>query len=259
MLWRGNDVDGFYTSHMTHGLGRHTEWGGYGRPTGRTFITRTVADRMILENKIYKEWTVRDNMGPLIQLGPDPHEYAAAIARRKFEAGEPVMDLAENRRLLGQHPPESEADVSIAHDEGEAQLLRDLHHIYNKRMFGRIRELYAPTCQWRGPMMHELYGPAAVLQQTMKLVALMSDCSYVPQHICSVPSEQGGVKYAVRWIMDGHHLGYGSLGAPTGRHLFVMGVSHFHIRNGRIVEEYAVYDELSMLVQLKLAALHAEA
>lgn len=257
VIWRGNDVDGFYTSHMTHGLGRHSQFGSWGKPTGRTFCTRTVAECMILENKIYKEWIVRDNMGPLIQIGLDPHVFAEGIARKKVETGESVFDLAENRRLLGQYPPETEADVSIAHNEGEAELLRWLHHIYNKRMFGLIRDIYAPTCQWHGPLMREISGPAAVLQQTMRLVALLPDCAFVPQHICSVESEEGGVKYAVRWTMDGHHLGYGSLGAPTGHPLHVMGVTHFHVRDGKIVDEWAVYDELAMLVQLKMAALQA--
>ncbi|MBW6526562.1 alpha/beta fold hydrolase [Sphingomonas sp. RHCKR7] len=259
VIWRGNDRDGFYTSHMTHGQGRHSQFGMYGKPTGRTFLTRTVADCMILENKIYKEWIVRDNMGPVIQLGLDPHAYAQDIAVRKFEAGEPIMEVVENRRLLGQYPPETDADTSIAHSEGEAQLLRDLHHIYNKRMFGRIHELYAPNCQWHGPLMREYYGVAAVLQQTMRLVALIPDGFYVPQHICSVESEEGGTKYAVRWTLDGHHLGYGPLGAPTGHPLFVMGVSHYHVRDGKIIDEWSVYDELSMLAQIKLAALQRAA
>lgn len=259
VIWRGNDSDGFYTSHMTHGQGRHSQYGMYGKPTGRTFLTRTVADCMIIENKIYKEWIVRDNMGPVIQLGLDPHAYATDIARRKFDAGEPIMEVVENRRLLGQYPPETEADVSIAHNDGEAQLLRDLHHIYNKRMFGRIHELYAPNCQWHGPLMREYYGVAAVLQQTMRLVALIPDGYFVPQHICSVESEEGGTKYAIRWTLDGHHLGYGPLGAPTGHPLFVMGVTHLHVRDGKIVDEWAVYDELSMLAQIKLAEMQRQA
>jgi predicted ester cyclase len=191
----------------------------------------------------------------LVQLGIDPHEYAGNIARQKFEKGETLLEIAENRRLLGQYPPEAEADVSIAKSESQAKLLRDLHHIYNKRMFGRIRDIYATTVQWHGPMMRELYGPAAVLQQTMRLVALMPDCAFVPQHICSVPSEEGGEKIAVRWIVDGHHLGYGTLGAPTGHRMVVMGMTHFHIKDGKIVDEWVVYDELSMLVQLKLGAM----
>jgi pimeloyl-ACP methyl ester carboxylesterase/predicted ester cyclase len=255
VIWRGNDVDGFYTSHMTHGQGRHSQYGMYGKPTGRTFLTRTVADCMILENKIYKEWIVRDNMGPIIQLGLDPHAFALEIATRKLDAGQPIMEVVENRRLLGQYPPESEADVSIAHSEDEAQLLRDLHHIYNKRMFGRIHEIYAPNCQWHGPLMREYYGIAAVLQQTMRLVALIPDGYFVPQHISSVESEEGGTKYAIRWMFDGHHLGYGSLGSPTGHPLSVMGVNHFLIRDGKIIDEWVVYDELSMLAQIKIAEL----
>jgi pimeloyl-ACP methyl ester carboxylesterase/predicted ester cyclase len=259
VVWRGNDVDGFYTSHMTHGTGRHTEYGVWGKPTGRTFVTRTVADCMILENKIYKEWVIRDNMGLFVQLGIDPHAYAEQVARTKFDHGETVLELSENRRLLGQYPPESEADVSIAHNEGEAEVLRWLHHIYNKRMFGKIHEIYAANVQWHGPIMRELYGIAAVLQQTMRLVALMPDCAFVPQHICSVESEEGGVKYAVRWNLDGHHFGYGALGAPTGHRLFVMGVTHFHVIDGKIVDEWVLYDEFSMLVQVKLAQIQAAA
>ena len=255
VIWRGDDVDGFYTSHMTHGTGRHTEYGMYGKPTGRTFVTRTVADCMILENKIYREWVVCDNLGLLVQLGIDPHRYAADIAQAKFDRGETVLEASENRRLLGQYPPESEADVSIAHTDQEAQVLRWLHHIYNKRMFGKISDIYAPTVYWHGPLLRELYGVAAVLQQTMRLVALVPDCAYAPQHICSTPSEEGGEKIAVRWIMDGHHLGYSSLGPPTGLRLVIMGMTHYHIVDGKIIDEWSVYDKLSMLVQLKLGAL----
>ncbi len=259
VVWRGNDVDGFYTSHMTHGTGRHTEYGIFGKPTGRTFVTRTIVDCMILENKIYREWVARDNMAQLVQLGIDPQEYALSIARRKFEAGEAVVEVAENRRLLGQYPPETEPDLSLAHTETEAEVLRWLHHILNKRMFGKIGEIYASNCQWHGPLMRELYGPAAVMQQTMRLVAMIPDGAYVPQHICSVESEEGGVKVAIRWVLDGHHLGYGSLGPPTGLKLVVMGFTHLHIRDGKIVDEWTLYDELSLLVQLKLGAMQRAA
>lgn len=255
VIWRGNDIDGFYTSHMTHGVGRHTEFNQWGKPTGRPFVTRTIVDCMILENKIYREWVVRDNMALLIQLGIEPDAYAESWARAKFERGEAVPEIAESSRLLGQYPPQSDADVSIAHTPSEEQMLRWLHHIYTMRMFGKINEIYAPNCQWHGPLMRELSGRAAVLQQTMRLVAMIPDCEFVVQHICSNDSEEGGEKIAVRWTMEGHHFGYGSLGAPTGHKISVMGFSHYHVVNGQIIDEWTVYDEFSMLVQLKLAAM----
>ena len=255
VIWRGNDVDGFYTSHMTHGMGRHTEFNQWGPPTGRSFITRTVADCMILENKIYREWVVRDNMALLVQLGIDPHAYATQVAAGKFARGEAVPEIAESGRLLGQYPPETEADVSIAHNELEEQMLRWLHQIYTMRMFGLTNKVYARNCMWHGPLMRELSGPAAVIQQTMRLVALIPDADYVVQHICSTPSEEGGDKIAVRWTMEGHHFGHGALGVPTGHKLSLMGFTHYHVVDGKIIEEWMVYDEFSMLVQLKLAAM----
>jgi len=49
-----------------------------------------------------------------------------------------------------------------------------------------------------------------------------------------------------------HHTGWGVLGAPTGKPLFVMGMSQFHLVGGRIVEDYTLWDELALRVQLKL-------
>jgi predicted ester cyclase len=252
VIWRGNDEEGFYTSHLVTGSGRHTQFGHYGEPTGRTFVSRTIADCMVHENKIYREWVVADTMAIVKQLGLDPHAFAERLARERFEKGFTNLDIGENRRLLGQYPPEAEADLSLAHNPLEEHTLRWLHEVYNKRMFGALRDVYAPTAQWHGPLMKELYGQAAVLHQTMALVGSVPDCAFAPQHICSVPCEEGGDKVAVRWIMEGHHIGYGLLGHPTGQRVQVMGISHFHYKDGKIVDDWTVYDELSVLMQIKL-------
>jgi predicted ester cyclase len=256
VIWTGDDQKGFYTSHLVTGTGRHTQHGHYGPPTGRTFTSRTVADCMIFENMIYREWLVSDQMAILKQLGLDTDAYARNLARAYFDKGLLAIDIGENRRLIGQYPPESEADLSIAHTDLERDTLIWLHEVFNKRMFGRIKDVYAPTVQYHGPLMAELYGVAAVMHQTLGLVGSLPDCSFVPQHICSTPCEEGGTKVAVRWIVEGHHLGYGilhELGAPTGKRVQVMGMSHYHYKDGRIVDEWRVYDELSLLMQVRLA------
>lgn len=257
VIWRGNDVDGFYTSHLVTGAGRHSQAGPYGPPTGRLFNTRTVADCMVFENRIYREWLVTDNMGLVRQLGLDPHAVAAAQARDMAARGHVAVDTGETGRLLGQMPPEAEADTSLAHTDTEAWCLRGLHAAFNGRMFGRIRDMYAPNVQWHGPLMKELYGRQAVLHQALALVGLLPDCAWVPQHVCSVASEEGGEKVALRWVLEGHHMGYGRLGPPTGHRVFVLGMTHLHVVDGRITEEWTVYDELAMLTQVKLGELSA--
>lgn len=258
VIWNGDDKDGFYTSHLVTGSGRHTQYGHLGAPTGRPFVSRTIANCMILNNKIYREWVVADTMAIIRQLGLDPHGFAERFAKSAFDKGQLSLDIGENRRLLGQYPPEAEADVSLAHTDLEAETLRWLHEVFNKRMFGKIKDVYAPTAQYHGPNMRELYGAAAVLHQHLGLIGSIPDAGYMPLHICSTPCEEGGTKVAVRWIMEGHHLGYGileALGEPTGKRLQVMGMTHYHYKEGKIVDEWNVYDELSLLTQIKLAQL----
>ncbi|WP_354043668.1 alpha/beta fold hydrolase [Devosia sp. UYZn731] len=258
VIWNGNDVDGFYTSHLVTGSGRHTQYGHLGQPTGKPFVSRTIADCMIFKNKIYREWVVADQMAIIKQLGLDPNHFAARTAKSKFDAGLISLDIGENRRFLGQTPPPEKADTALAHNDIEVQTLEMLHEVFTKRMFGKIAEVYAPTAQYHGPLMKELYGVAAIIHQHLGLIGSIPDASFEPQYVSSNPSEEGGTKVAVRWIMEGHHLGYGilgELGDPTGKRLQVMGMSHYHWKDGKIVDEWNVYDELSLLTQIKLAQL----
>lgn len=259
VVWDGNDKDGFYTSHLVTGSGRHTQFGHLGQPTGRPFVSRTIADCMILRNKIYREWVVADTATIIAQLGLDLDAFATRFAKAALDKGQTGLDIGENRRLLGQYPPEAEADTSIAKTDLEAETLRWLHEVFNKRMFGKIKDVYAPTVQYHGPMMKELYGVAAVTHQHLGLIGSLPDAAYSAQYVCSTPSEEGGTKVAVRWVIEGHHLGYGILQClgehPTGKRVQVMGMTHYHYKNGKIVDEWNVYDELSLLTQVKLAQL----
>jgi predicted ester cyclase len=258
VIWRGDEEEGFYTSHLVTGSGRHTQDGHLGPATGRTFASRTVADCMVHENKIYREWIVADTLAILLQLGIDHHAYADRLTRGLFEKGQISVNIGENRRLIGQYPPESEPDLSIAHNNLERETLLWMHDVFNRRMFGRLKDVFAPNCQFHGPLMSELYGQAAVIHQTLGLIGSIPDAGFVPQHICSLPSEEGGVKVAVRWILEGHHLGYGilkHLGEPTGERLQVMGISHLHVKDGRVVDEWRLYDELALMVQVRLGQL----
>jgi len=258
VIWNGNDQDGFYTSHLVTGSGRHTQYGHLGQPTGKPFVSRTIADCMIHRNMIYREWVVSDQMAIIKQLGLDPNHFAMRTAKAKFDAGLTSLDIGENRRVLGQTRPNEKADVSLAHNDIEVQTIEMLHEIFVKRMFGKIAECYAPNAQYHGPLMKELYGVAAIIHQHLGLIGSLPDASYEIQHVASNPCEEGGTKVAVRWIMEGHHLGYGilgELGDPTGKRVQVMGMSHYHWKDGKIVDEWNVYDELSLLVQIKLGQL----
>jgi predicted ester cyclase len=252
VIWNGDEDQGFYTSHLITSVGRHTTSGPVGPATGKTFVSRTLVDCMVFENRIYREWLVRDNMAHLLGLGVDIDAYTSNVAAEQAARGVTAPALADAGRLVGQEPPNEKADLSLANNDVEARTLSWLHTVWNCRMFGTLRDVYAPNLMWHGPVMRDLYGAPAAIQQALKLMAMIPDASWTAHHVCSNASNEGGVKVAVRWTMEGHHTGHGTLGAPTGKPLFVMGISHFHVINDRVVEEWTLYDEIALRVQLKL-------
>lgn len=253
VIWGGNDVDGFYTSHLVTSVGRFTQPGRFNMPVGQIFYSRGIADCMVFQNRIYREWLVQDTISRLLALGVDPDAVATKMAAEQAARGATAPPLGDSARLPGQEPPPERIDASIAGTEPEAELLQLLHEIWNWRMFGRVREAYAPQVLWHGPRMLDLHGPAAVTHQLLSLLAMIPDASWTPHHVCSVEqSNEGGRKLAVRWTLEGRHTGWGVLGVPAGKPLTVMGMSQFHMKGRRIVEEYTIWDELALRVQLKL-------
>ena len=258
VVWRGDDREGFYTSHLVTGCGRHTQAGHLGPPTGRPFASRTIADCLVLRNRIYREYLVTDQMAILRQLGLDADAHAGILAEAKLAQGHIGLDIGEPGLALGQQPPEACPDLALASSDLERHTLGWMHDVWNRKMFGRIREVYAPTVQWHGPLMKELFGTASVTHQSLGLCGAFPDARFEAQHVCSQPCVEGGTKVAVRWIMEGHHLGYGileSLGPPSGKRVQVMGMTHLHYKEGRIVDDWTLYDELSLLVQIRMAQL----
>jgi hypothetical protein len=55
---------------------------------------------------------------------------------------------------------------------------------------------------------------------------------------------------ALRWSLCGRHVQPGVYGPPTGRDLLVLGVSHYRLRGGRVLEDVTIFDELAVLRQL---------
>ena len=102
------------------------------------------------------------------------------------------------------------------------------------------------------PPVTEVRGQNAYARFVIAFLAMMSNAGMILQRVCSVPDGRDGRKVAVRWTLEGHHDGPGRLGDPTGKRLSLMGMTHAHVRGGRIVEEWSMFDEVSLLVQLEM-------
>lgn len=252
VVWSGDDSEGFYSSHRVTATTRNTGWSDFGPPTGKKVVWRTIADRVVRANRVCEEWLVCDCMAVVHQMGLDVRMVAQKIAGQKVARGETLPDYGGVDRTHGQNPPPDAFTAPGAHDPAERLVCQVLHDLWNRRRFDVLRTAYARNVVAHVPPLIDIRGQNAYADYVIALLAMISNAGLIIHHVCSIPDGRGGRKVAVRWTLDGHHDGAGRLGDPTGKRLTLMGMSHYHVRGGKVVEEWAVFDELSLLVQLEM-------
>ncbi|RIH87888.1 ester cyclase [Calidithermus roseus] len=244
VIWSGNERDGFYTSHRVFDTSTHTGYSEFGPPTGRKFQRWVIADCFSIENKIVEEWLAYDATAGLRQMGYDPLEVAhkAVLDESSYTRGE------IDRLPTGQQAPEF---LSIPEpDDPQGFIKAVLHNLWNARLVNMIRAHYTPGHVAFVPGGRKLYGYGDYENFVITLLASFPDLALTVDHQCHLGDERRGYRVATRFTLQGTHEGYGPYGAPTGRRIFLIGMSHHVIKNGRIVQEWTVFDEFALLKQL---------
>ena len=250
VIWSGNDVDGFHSSHRVTWSGHHTGHGLYGPPTGRRIQRREIAHCIVVRNRIVEEWSVQDETALIRQLGLDEVALAKALARAEHESGARpyASGHGEVSRLPGQgHPPVQQSGDPRNPDELPG-LLYAL--VWNARMLNYLSEYYAPGAVVWVPGNRRLTGHGDLTGYVLGLLAAFPDGAMTLERVDWNGSEDAGYRVAARWVFQGSHGGPSSYGPPTGRRVRVLGISHFEVRGGRIHREYMVWNEFALLKQI---------
>jgi predicted ester cyclase len=253
VVWTGNDQDGFYTSHLVYSLQHHLGHSIWGPPTGRKVMRTAIALCYVKENRICEEWLLYDEIGLIRQIGLDLDETVARLARR--DAAQPVHNYGDLERMLGQYAPEplpAKADAPASFDLDDF-LRRNLHEIWNRRMFNVIREVYHENFEFHGPAGRELYGRGDYTAFVLSLLAAFPDARFSIDHLYWNEDGSGGYRTSMRWSLVGTHDGDGIYGEPTGTRFRLWGLTQHLIRDGRLVEEWTLFNEFSLLKRLYLA------
>jgi steroid delta-isomerase-like uncharacterized protein len=110
-----------------------------------------------------------------------------------------------------------------------------------------IDEVYAPDLVWHEPD-QDIQGSEQAKQfVTMYKTAFPDLKATVEDQLAE------GDKVVTRWTLRGTHQGeIEEFGPPTGRQMELKGISISRIEGGKIVEEWEVYDNLSVMQQLGL-------
>jgi len=252
VVWGGNDKDAFYSSHRITSTVTNLGDSEFGPATGKKASFVTIADCVVKENRIVEEWLMRDNLSTVLQLGLNPHEIARQQAAFDRAQHEHFHDwrLGEIDRILAQTAPKAMTIPDQPDKDPEAYAKALVHELWNRRMFGKVRDVYASNAVYHGPSGRELNGHGEIIGNIVNLLAALPDARMSVDHVCAIPCGESGTDIAVRWTLAGNHEGPGLYGTPSHRRIMILGSSHWRIEGGKIQEEWTIFDELAVLRQV---------
>jgi len=245
VIWSGNEEDGFLSSHRIVTTGTHTGHGVFGKPTGKRFEIRAIADCAARNDVIDDEWLIRDVGGLARQLGWEPSDYARHQIEQ--EGGPAQCTTPFHPSLDVQGPYIGRGNDNV----WGGQLARILTRIMDKD-FTVIRSEYdraARTEHWGSQGGWSWEFPET---QWMRLRSSFPTAKFEIHHQIgrSDPGTQN--RAAVRWSLTGLHSGFGYFGAPSGAEVHVMGITHGEWGAWGLRREFTLIDEVAIWKQIHL-------
>lgn len=247
VIWAGNRADGYYTSHRLLSMATNEGPTVYGPTTGKRIRMTNIADCVVSDGVITKEWLVRDNMTLATQLGADPVAAARNMARARKPDHQAWID-AETERLHAVDSPATIDNPVAPNDDPEAFAWFVLNSWWrgDKAAFDASHAPYSVL--HRSPMRH-YSGRDDSFAYYASLRKILGHVSFSVDHVASQPFSNNGVDIAVRWTAAGTHDSEVMGVAPTGKPMFILGVSHWRCIAGRIAIDMTVFDDLAVLSQ----------
>ena len=105
VIWAGDEDRGFETSHRTVIVGHNTGYSKYGPPTGRKVVVWAIANCSSRENEFYEEWVLYNNSSLLASSGSTCG--GSRVTSGNATHLDPLGDqrFGEAERLAGQGKP----------------------------------------------------------------------------------------------------------------------------------------------------------
>jgi hypothetical protein len=158
--------------------------------------------------------------------------------------------FGEPQRLRGQGKPAHLPPAPAGSFDVDDFLRRTYHYLWNWRMLGTVRQAYAPGLRFFGPTDRAFYGAGEYQAFVLSLLAMFPDLELTLDDLYWMGNDQDGYCASVRWSLVGTHTGHGVYGPPTGRRIFMWGITHDAIHNSQITEEWMMFNEFDVMQQI---------
>ena len=244
VIWTGYGDGSFLSSHRLTSVMTHTGDGILGRAQGKRVRSRIIADCWVKNQVVVEEWLVRDQAAFARCLGLEPQALAREMAERDIRDGVPVSYFVPAHDKPGRFKPEVQDDATVAN------VVRSLTRLWHHKETAAIDDLYFHGAALHAPGGDVLYGKRDIDTFVLGYLAAFPDAAFKVESALVNREPEQPVRVALRWSLTGAHTGFGHFGAPTGAPVYVMGMSHLHVTQGRVTTEYLVTDEVSVWKQI---------
>jgi len=251
IIWGGDPGEGFHTSHLITTNMTNLGPSEFGPATDAQAQIQVIAHCVVKDNRVIEEWLVRDNLALALQLGVDPLQWAEEQATQPVDENSRFHQWRKTE--IERVGKKSRARVSYPESLGsdpEQLVAAALQNIWNARLPGDCRILYAENARLHASAREDYDGVTDINRFYLDLLGSIPDARISVDYLCSNSMLEQDQYVAARWTVAGTHSGGALWGAPTHAPLLILGESHYRIANGKVVEEWLVFDELAVLTQV---------
>lgn len=241
VIWSDEGDGVFYSSHLITSKMTNDGPSEFGPATGRSVRVYTIADCLCRDNRIFKEWLVRDYAAIVIQLGFDVDIMAAKLAAEDIDNAYNLVDFhadnhASTLREAGVKPNSDAQELACDY----------FSDVWSLKAFDTLPAYcdFRVDCDYPG--LRDFYGHDELGAFLKTVFAALPDAVIKIEHLAETPYLGDARDVSVRWSLAGTHTGAGLYGEPTGAPVYIMGVSQLRIMNGRIREDVTVWDDVAV-------------
>lgn len=249
VVWSDDGNHRYYSSHRIISTMTHTGECEFGPATGRSAWVMTIADCICQDNRICYEWLMRDNSFLAMQLGLDvidlAKQWAATEPHPRFDA----WWQQEYQRLQQTDIRKRQSWQDAADPQAAAQAW--VQTLLNRKELGAIEQLYHPSARVLWPGGRHPIGLRGITGTFIQWLSQFSATAASCDHVAVTPFGPDATDIAIRWSLAGAYTGTEpGLKPCRGLPCLVLASTHLRVQHGKIIEEWTVFDEVSLYANL---------
>ncbi|OTP75898.1 ester cyclase [Caballeronia sordidicola] len=254
VIWEQRGPNGFVSAHRVFNNATHLGHWTYGPPTGKDWVNRGMAHCVVQDNKVVEEWVIRDEYAVLEHLGLDPFQVAAQLAHRSPVLGKAIDMGAQSAPFAGRIENPVKSGISGARPDrytAECEMIVEMfENVWNGRFFDMVPRYFSDTIVCQTVRLRRVMGIVPYQMELMSLLAAVPDAQVEIRDFAVHESTDLGLRIGTIWLLRGTYCGSPVYGPTNNAPVNILGSSHFELRNGKIIREVRIFDEISVMAQI---------